>query len=91
MAIELPKDARDEALRSIERWFREQMDEPIGNVAAAGLLGFFVEEIGPLIYNRAVADVQARLQQRVADLDIELQEQAFGYWRRADRARGSRG
>lgn len=91
MAIELPKDARDEALRSIERWFREQMDEPIGNVAAAGLLGFFVEEIGPLIYNRAIADVQTRLQQRVADLDIELQEEAFGYWRRADRPRGQRG
>ena len=36
----------------------------IGNIAAGGLLGFFLEEIGPVIYNKAVADVQERLVER---------------------------
>ena len=72
MAIELPKDLRKEAIASIERYFRENMDEPIGNIAAGGLLGFFLEEIGPAIYNQAVADVQERLQARVAELEAEL-------------------
>ena len=45
------------------------MEEPIGNIAAGALLGFFLEEIAPVIYNRAVADVQERLQARVAELD----------------------
>ena len=54
MTIELTKEARTEAIASIERYFREHMDEPIGNVAAGGLLGFFLEEIGPSIYNKAV-------------------------------------
>ena len=55
MAIELNKDIRAEAIASIERYFRENMDEPIGNIAAGALLGFFIEEIGPSIYNTCVA------------------------------------
>lgn len=84
--IELDKQVRQQAIASIERWFRENMDEPIGNVAASGLLGFFVEEIGPAIYNQAVRDVQERLQARIADLDIEVHEEEFDYWRRYDKA-----
>jgi uncharacterized protein (DUF2164 family) len=87
MTIELPKDARAEAIRSIERYFQENMDERIGNIAAGALLNFFVEEVGPVIYNRAVAEVQERLQQRVAELDIEVHEDEFQYWRRYDSQR----
>jgi uncharacterized protein (DUF2164 family) len=84
MTIELDKDARKEAIASIERYFKANMDEPIGNIAAGALLGFFVEEIGPLIYNQAVADVQERLQVRVSELDIEIHEDPFTYWRKFD-------
>ena len=85
MAIELPKEAHKEAVASIERYFRENMEEKIGNVAAGGLLSFFLEEIGPTIYNKAVADVQERLQLRVAEVDIEVHEDEFGYWRKYER------
>lgn len=87
MAIEIPKDARQQAIASIERWFKENSDEPIGNVAASGLLGFFLEEIGPLVYNQAVADVQERLQMRITELDIDVHEDEFPYWRKVDRQR----
>jgi uncharacterized protein (DUF2164 family) len=86
MTIELTKEARSEAIASIERYFREHMDEPIGNVAAGGLLGFFLEEIGPSIYNKAVLDVQERLQLRVSELDLEVHEEEFQYWRKYARA-----
>lgn len=88
--IELNKDARKEALASIERYFRENMEEPIGNVAAGALLNFFIEEIGPSLYNQAVLDAQERLQQRIAELDIEVHEDEFGYWRRFDAAKKRR-
>lgn len=51
--IELPKDVRQQAVASIDRYLREYMDEPIGNIAAAGLLGFFLEEFGPSIHKQA--------------------------------------
>ena len=85
MTIELDKEARKEAIVSIERYFRENMEEPIGNIAAGALLGFFLEEVGPIIYNRAVADVQERLQARVSELDIEVHEDEFQYWRKFER------
>ncbi|MBK8073634.1 MAG: DUF2164 domain-containing protein [Ramlibacter sp.] len=87
MAIEIPKEARKEAIASIERYFQENMDERIGNIAASALLGYFLEELGPLVYNQAVADVQERLQARVAELDIETHEDEFQYWRKFDKAR----
>jgi uncharacterized protein (DUF2164 family) len=87
MTIELSKEDRAQAIASIERYFRENMEEKIGNVAASGLLGFFLEEFGPSIYNMAVADAQERLQARVAELDFEVHEEEFAYWRRFDKQR----
>ena len=87
MALELPKDLRQQAITSIERYFREHMDEPIGNVAAGGLLGFFLEEIAPAVYNQAVSDVQERLLARVQEVDIEVHEEPFTYWAKYDKQR----
>lgn len=85
MTIEIPKEARQDAIESIVRYFQENMDEKIGNVAADGLLRYFLEELGPVVYNKAVADVQDRLQARIMEVDIEIHEDEFQYWRRLDR------
>ena len=85
MTIELNKDARATAVASIERYYTENFDAKIGNIQAAALLHFFVEEIGPSVYNQAVADVQQRLMVRVTELDIEHHEDEFGYWARQRR------
>lgn len=87
MSIELSREVHKQAVASIERYFLENMDEKIGNIAAAGLLGFFLQEIGPIVYNKAVADVQQRLESRVAELDIEIHEDEFQYWRKHDKPR----
>ncbi len=87
MTIEISKELRAQAIASIERYFLKHMDEKIGNIAAGSLLGFFIEEIGPSIYNQAVADVQERIQMRVSELDIEFHEDEFQYWRKFDAAR----
>ena len=87
MSIELPKEVRSRAIGSLERWFKENADEPIGNIQAEALLNFFIAEIGPSIYNRAIAEAQASLQQRVAELDIECHAEEFGHWRRGGRQR----
>ncbi|MEO8056919.1 MAG: DUF2164 domain-containing protein [Burkholderiales bacterium] len=87
MSIELNKDARKQAVLSIERYFLDNMDEKIGNIQAAALLNFFVEEIGPCIYNQAVLEVQERLQTRIMELDIEVHEDEFGYWKKHEKRR----
>ena len=80
MAIELNREARSQAVASIERYFTEELDQRIGNIGASALLSFFLEEIGPLVYNQAVTQVQERLQERIQELDIEFNEEEFQYW-----------
>jgi uncharacterized protein (DUF2164 family) len=80
MEFDLTKQARTDAVASIQRYFEENLPERIGLLPAGLLLNFFLEEVGPAIYNRAVADVQARMTQRVADLSGELYAEEFQYW-----------
>ena len=87
MTIEISKDLRTQAISSIERYFSENMEEKIGNIGAGALLGFFLDEIAPIVYNKAVADVQERLQARVMEIDIEVHEDEFQYWRKFDHPR----
>jgi uncharacterized protein (DUF2164 family) len=89
-AIEISKQARADAIASIKRYFEENMTEPIGDLPSGLLLNFFLEEIGPAIYNQAIRDAQGRMQQRVADLDGELYADAFQYWPKIDAKRKNR-
>ena len=78
--VELRKDQRAQAIAFIQQYFEENFTEPLGNLPAGQLLDFFIEEVGPVIYNRAISDAQARLQQRVMDLNGELFGDEFQFW-----------
>ena len=86
MDIELSKEDRALAIASVERYFKEhfaeQFEHRLGNIQAGALLNFFLEEVGPCVYNQAVTEVQERLQLRVSEVDIECHADAFGYWRK---------
>lgn len=88
-SIELTKPQRADAIASIQRYFEENL-EPIGDLPAGLLLNFFLEEIGPAIYNQAIVDAQGRLQQQLSDLSGELYADEFQYWPRADAKRRAR-
>jgi uncharacterized protein (DUF2164 family) len=90
IAIELSKQARTAAIASLQRYFTENMPEPIGDLPAGLLLNFLLEEVGPVIYNRAISDAQTRMMQRVSDLAGELYTDEFQYWPRADTKRKTR-
>lgn len=92
--IELSKTTKTDAVASIERYFKDELDQRIGNITAGGLLNFFLEEIGPSIYNQAVADVQRsllprinELEARVTEVDIEVNKEEFQYWQKYDAAK----
>jgi uncharacterized protein (DUF2164 family) len=61
------------------------MEEEIGNLEASALLGFFLKEIAPVVYNQAITDAQTRMQARVMELDIEIHEDEFQYWNQKKR------
>ena len=85
MTIELNKEKRTQVVASIQRYFEKNMEEKIGNITADALLEFLLQELGPVVYNKAVADVQGRLQARVMEVDMEVYEEEFQYWSKNER------
>lgn len=80
MTITLAPDAKKQAIASIRRFFAEQWDQDVGDLKADLLLDYFLREIGPAVYNRAIGDAQVYLRDRVADLEGACYEKEFGYW-----------
>ena len=90
ITIEFSKQERANATASLKRYFEENMPEPLGDLPAGLLLNFILEDLGPAIYNQAVAEAQARMQLRVSDLTGELYADEFQYWARTDKKRKGR-
>ncbi len=82
MTIELSDDRRKHALKSIRAYFEERFEDEIGDLQAQLLLDFFLEELAPSIYNKAIFDAQAFIQERVVDIDATCFEPEFGYWKK---------
>ena len=79
MAITLPEETEKALVASIQHYFRTERDEEVGRLQASFFLQFVLKEIGPSVYNQAVRDAQAAIQNAVADLDTTLYEPEFGY------------
>ena len=90
MTITLPDGARQQAIASIKRYFREELDQDIGELKAALILEFFVKEIAPTVYNGAIADAQTYLRDRLVDLEGACSAPEFGYWPASSVRRASR-
>jgi len=88
--LEISGQPRAAAIASLQRYFAESLPEPLGELQAGLLLNFFVDEVGPAIYNQAIADAQRHLQQRVLDLNGELFAEEFPYWPRVEAKRKRR-
>jgi uncharacterized protein (DUF2164 family) len=80
--IELDKVKRKDAMVSLQRYAEENFAEPLSELQAGMLLDFLLEDLGPAIYNKGVADAGTRMQQRVGDLEGELFVDEFQYWAR---------
>ena len=81
--MKLEKDVEQYLLGSIKRFFAEEMEAEIGDLKAMLVLDFCVREIGPSIYNQAIADAQVYFQEKTADLSGVRYEPEFDFWKGA--------
>lgn len=82
MAIKLDKATEAHLVASIKRFAAEHLEADFGDLKAGLLLEFCLREIGPSIYNQAIADAQRFLQEKVDDLGGARFEPEFAYWKR---------
>lgn len=82
MPLKLSSDQKKEALRSIGRYFAEELDTELGDLQAGLLLDYVMKEIAPLAYNQGVEDARRFLAEKSEDLAATCFEHAFTYWDR---------
>ena len=81
MTIELTEDHRQALILSLKQYSAEELDQDIEDLKASFLLDFILKEVGPAIYNSAVADVQAHMQEIVSELDGTCFEPESNHWK----------
>lgn len=74
MRVRLSDERRAALIRSLQQYWDDEFDEPLSGFRAEGLLGFFLRELGPPVYNQGVRDAAACLQDKLADLEGEVYE-----------------
>lgn len=85
MAIRILPETRKRLVASIKRYAAENLDGEIGELKAGLLLDYCLQEIGPAVYNQAIADAQSYFTGRVADLEGVCHEAELSYWAPAGR------
>lgn len=66
--IELSKEQEAKAINEIMNYFEKERDEELGNMEALLILSFFLEKVGPLVYNCAVTDAEKLMQKKSEEL-----------------------
>ncbi len=80
MDIKLSPDTEKRLHGAIQRFVVEEYGASVGDLGAGTFLTFCLKEIGPSIYNQAIADAQACLQERVSDLENICFAEETSYW-----------
>ncbi len=70
--LELTKEEKADAIRRIQVYFDDELEQDIGALPAELLLDFFSELLGPDHYNRGLRDAHSALLAKVDDLSEAL-------------------
>ncbi|MFD0893283.1 DUF2164 domain-containing protein [Luteolibacter ambystomatis] len=80
MSLKLPSSERKDVLRSLGRYFTEELDTDLGDMQAGLLLDYILKEIAPLAYNQGVEDARRFLSDKMEDLSASCFEHGLTYW-----------
>ena len=70
--IKLPKEEKEQIVRSVQQYFEEERSETIGNLAAEQIVDHMLQLLGPYLYNKAIAGARAVVLEKISQVDDEL-------------------
>jgi uncharacterized protein (DUF2164 family) len=71
--FEFDKESHQQMINMIKTYFKTERDEILGDIAAGSILTFFLEKLGPKLYNRGVADAHKYFKEIIDDV-MEIQK-----------------
>mgnify|MGYP001812001104 CR=1 FL=1 len=72
--LELSKEATEQLVSKVKRYFLDELDQDIGSFEAEFLIDFFVREVGPQCYNSGLADAHALFADKSEEIGYLVQE-----------------
>lgn len=66
--IAFSKEERAEATAKLRAYFRDELDQELGQLPAEMLLDFIGRDIGGVFYNRGLYDAQAVVKKKAEDI-----------------------
>ncbi|HYC52559.1 MAG TPA: DUF2164 domain-containing protein [Gemmatimonadaceae bacterium] len=78
--LRLSDDARKRAIASLRQYVDRELDQEIGDLKASLLLDYILADIGPSVYNLAIADAKKFFDERASDLAALCTRDEFPYW-----------
>jgi uncharacterized protein (DUF2164 family) len=80
MPIELEKEEEARLRSSLQRYFREELEQELGELRAQLLVAYLLREVAPFAYNRGVRDAEAYFRAKAEDLAGSCFEPELTYW-----------
>jgi uncharacterized protein (DUF2164 family) len=74
MAVKLDDERREILVSRLRGFFSEEFEEDLSGFRAEKVLDFFLNELGPPVYNQAVKDARGFMLRKLDDLDGEVYE-----------------
>jgi uncharacterized protein (DUF2164 family) len=78
MAVTLDEKRRASMISRLQGFFLEEFDEELSAFRAESVLDFFLEALGPSVYNQGVEDARGYMMRKLDDLDAEIHEPETG-------------
>jgi uncharacterized protein (DUF2164 family) len=85
MSLDLTKEEFEQVIPSVQKFFREELDQELSEMRARFLLEYFQKEIAPLAYNKGVKDAEQYFRTKTEDLTGICYEDPLTYWTRKKR------
>lgn len=73
--IDLTKEQKALAADMLKEFLLDSFDVEIGGLQASIMLDFITEKLGPLYYNKAVADAQAFITEKTEDMFLLMKDE----------------
>lgn len=70
--IQFSRQEKEAIIPKIQAYMEQELEVDLGQFEAEFLLDFFIREVGPAFYNRALYDVQALLQKQFDNISDSL-------------------
>ena len=75
MAVKLDETRREVLVSRLQGFYQQEFDEDLSAFRAEQVLDFFLDALGPHVYNQAVQDARGFMLRILDDIDGEVHEQ----------------